>query len=87
MTYSDGLSENGPHRLIGLNIWSLVDETIWDRLGDVALLEEAYHWDRHSEVSEVSLSLPHNCVSRCRVSDDALVSGLPPSHGDPGLTL
>lgn len=38
-----GLSEKGPHRLILLNNWSLVGETVWEGLSDVALLEKKYY--------------------------------------------
>lgn len=67
------MNENGPCRLTCLNSWSLVDETIWEELGAVALLEKAHHWDRGFEVSKVSLSLPRGCVSRCSVSAVFLV--------------
>jgi hypothetical protein len=32
------LNEINPHRLIYLNAWSLVDATVWERLGGVTLL-------------------------------------------------
>jgi hypothetical protein len=34
-----GLNENSPHKLICLNAWYLVGETIWEGLGDMTLLE------------------------------------------------
>lgn len=36
-----GLTRNGPHRLINLNIWSLVGETVWEGFG---VLETVCHW-------------------------------------------
>ena len=42
-TWYVGLNENVLHRLICLNIWSLVGGTIWEGLGGVALLQEVYH--------------------------------------------
>lgn len=39
-----GLNENDPCRLICLDAWSPVSETIWEGLGVVALLEYIYHW-------------------------------------------
>lgn len=35
-------SKNGPHGLISLNAWSTEGETIWERLGVMALLEELW---------------------------------------------
>lgn len=32
-----GLNEKGPHRLLYLNVCSVVGGTVWDRLGNVAL--------------------------------------------------
>lgn len=37
------LSENGPYKLIYLNAWSPVGETIWEGLGSVTLLDDVYH--------------------------------------------
>jgi len=31
-----GLKENAPNRLLGLNIWSTVDGTVWEGLGGVS---------------------------------------------------
>jgi hypothetical protein len=39
-----GLNGNGPHKLIYLNVWSPIGETIWEELWDAVLLEEVYNW-------------------------------------------
>lgn len=39
-----GLNMNGPHRLIWLNIWSLIGRPVWEEFGGTALLEEACYW-------------------------------------------
>lgn len=39
-----GLDESGPRKHLCFNIWSAVDGTAWEGLGDVALLEELCHW-------------------------------------------
>lgn len=41
-----GLNENGPYRLIYLNVWFLVSGTVWEGLGGVTLLEVVCHWDQ-----------------------------------------
>jgi hypothetical protein len=41
---SGGLNGNGPYRLIYLNTWSLIGETVWEGKGGVALLGEVCHW-------------------------------------------
>lgn len=38
-----GLSENGLHRLIHLNIWSPAGGTVWEGTANVTLLEEVRH--------------------------------------------
>lgn len=38
-----GLSENGLHRLIHLNIWSPAGGTVWEGIANVTLLEEVRH--------------------------------------------
>ena len=43
LIYCGDLSENGPHRLVRLNAWSLVGGTVWKGLGGVALLEDLCH--------------------------------------------
>lgn len=35
---------NSPHRLICLNVWSLVAGIVWEGVGGVVLLEEECHW-------------------------------------------
>jgi hypothetical protein len=40
LSHFGGLNENAPQRLIYLNTWSLVGVTIWEGLGDMALLIE-----------------------------------------------
>ena len=39
-----GLNENGPCRIICLNIWSSVGGTVWEEVVGVFLLEEVCHW-------------------------------------------
>lgn len=39
-----GLSENGPHCHLYLNIWSPVGETVWKEFRGVSLLEDVHHW-------------------------------------------
>lgn len=68
------LNENGPRRLIYLNIWSPVVGTIWGGLGSVAILEEEVcHSDWDSDVSkthcsQLGLSLPCVCGSDVALS-------------------
>lgn len=40
-----GFIEHGPHRLMYLHAYSLVDRNVWEILGDMALLEEVCHRD------------------------------------------
>lgn len=35
--------ESGPYKAIYLKIWSQVDETVWEELEGMALLEEVCH--------------------------------------------
>lgn len=41
-----GLSENGPHRLIRLNICFVLGGTVWEGLGIVAMLYKVCHYAR-----------------------------------------
>ena len=45
--------ENSPHWLIYLNTWYQSVE-LWERIGDVALLEEVCHWGQTFKVSKDS---------------------------------
>lgn len=40
---SGGLNENCSHKFIYFNIWPLASETVFQRLGGLALLEEMLH--------------------------------------------
>lgn len=48
------LSKNGPHRLLYLNTWSLVNGTVWEGLGVMAFLDKVFHCGVDFEVSKVS---------------------------------
>lgn len=58
-----GLNENEPNRLLYLNIWSPVSRTVWERLGNGALLNDVCHYGQALEfqnscaIPSVSLSL------------------------------
>jgi hypothetical protein len=68
------LNENGPRRLIYLNIWSPVVGTVWKGLGSAAILEEVCHCDWDSDVSktpyhsQLGLCLPCVCGSGMALS-------------------
>lgn len=48
------MNENAPYRLDYLNAYFLLGRTVWEGLGDVALLEEMCHWGQAGfEVSKV----------------------------------
>jgi hypothetical protein len=48
MWYTNMSSDKTPihHRLIYFNSWSPVSGTIWERLGNMMLLEEMCYWGR-----------------------------------------
>lgn len=48
-----GLYDDGSHRLIYLNIWSLVGETLGKGLRCMALLEEKYDWRQTMRFQEI----------------------------------
>lgn len=86
-----GLNENGPYRLMYLDVWSLVGVMIWEGSGDVVILEEVWHWGC-AFTFLVSFSLPHACGSGCEFSTTIplpclLASCHVPWHDDYGLTL
>lgn len=45
VAYSYSFNKNGMHCLIYLTGWSPAGGTSWERLGDVALLEEVCYWE------------------------------------------
>lgn len=45
MASSDSFNKNRMHCLIYLTGWSPAGGTSWERLGDVALLEEVCYWE------------------------------------------
>lgn len=94
-----GLSENWPHRLIYLNVWSLLAELFGEGLRGVALMEEVCHWgwtvrfQKHTPglVSQSTHSQPHpphaygsNLSSQLLLQWELRHA---PHHKGPGLTL
>lgn len=59
-----GLNEDDLHSLICLTAWSPVNGNVWERLGNVALLEEACHWGQSSKTSN-----PRTSLSVCLLED------------------
>lgn len=44
ISFCDGLHKSGSHKLICLNMWSVVGETVWEELGGVVLLKLVCYW-------------------------------------------
>lgn len=68
----EGLTENGSHRLICLNVWPLTNGTVWEGVGCEVLLKEVYHcvvgfkvWKAHPVPSW--FFLPCDCVPRYKL--------------------
>jgi hypothetical protein len=69
------LNNNNPHRLIYLNTWSPVAQTVWEGLGDIALLKEVYHGAvRFPEAQAISSASIFSVLClRCESPGGALV--------------
>lgn len=60
----DDLPENILHRFMCLNTWSLIVETVWERLGYVATLEEVCH-SKQTKVSKEKSEHSHCSPALC----------------------
>lgn len=60
------------NKLIGLNTWPLVGETIEEKLGSMALLEEVCHWEKAFKFQNATSVIPS--APFCLLVDQGVIS-------------